>query len=181
MSLELRHGFSLSIVNGSNIEYFLKGLKPIDVQGMDSLPFKIDDWMVKRYFRQPLEIISLYQYITNEMASHANSYSVNIRGLGRTQLKVEPVAKVLQSDQTGLVYGISRFAYGKRGVDGKITELAELLDQFTLDMKQRIGLRGIHVIASNTKLKPGLVPFNGSTCNITDVCASIGELATGHS
>jgi len=178
MGKEIRQRFNLSIVDGSNIEFFLKGIKPIDLSGIDSLPIKIDDWVVKRYLRQPLGKILEYQIVTNAMGSNAYSYTENIPGYGTTRLEVEPITKVLQSEDTGFVYAISRFIGGNRGKDDKIPELTGLLDQFSADMKRRLGYRGIHIIASNTKLKSGFFPFSGSTCNITDVCTSISDLAT---
>ena len=178
MGKEIRQRFNLSIVDGSNIEFFLKGIKPIDLSGIDSLPIKIDNWVVKRYLRQPFGKILEYQSVTNAMGSIAYSYSTNIPGYGMTQLEVEPIAKVLQSDETGFVYAISRYIGGNRRK--KIPELTDLLGQFSEDMKRRLGYRGIHIIASNTKLKSGFFPFSGSTCNITDVCTSLSELATAN-
>ncbi len=172
---ERRPPFSLSIINGSNIEDYLQGIRSFDI-GNDSSVMRVGRYAVHRYPKLPLEKILEYQHITDEMARHAPSYSAQIKDYGNTSLEVERLAKVLQSDKTSFVYGISGYVEGVRPVDDKDPLLTELLNQFTVDMRRTLGYRGIHVIASNTKLNRGLFGLSLSTCRITDVCTSISEL-----
>lgn len=163
-------------VGRTNVESLLDGLKPIDT-GMDSQVFRKGDWIIKRYLRQPLSKILQYQDVTNTIAGYAGDYSAQISGLGKVQLEVEPLLSVVQSEQTSFVYGISQYVGGVRPVDDTIPQLTDLLEKFTIEMRQTLGLRGIHVIASNTKLQKGILRLGGVSCNITDVCTSINDLA----
>ena len=162
-------------VGGANIESLLEGLKPIDT-GVDSQVFRKGDWIIKRYLRQPLSKILQYQEETNTMAEYAGEYSSQVAGLGKVQLKVEPLLRVVQSEQTSFIYGISQYVGGVRPVNDKIPQLTDLLEKFTIEMKQTLGLRGIYVIDSNTKLQRGILRMGETLCNITDVCASINDL-----
>ncbi len=164
--------FGLSDINGSNVHHFATQEALFD-RGEDSRVFDLGKYILKEYRKLPIEKIQLYDELTQAAALLAPRYSELLDEYGITTLAAEPIQKVIKSDQTGWVYTLSRFDRGERGREGMNPKLDNLLEKFTIDLRQNTRYAGILVIASNTRLSQGSPT---SVCNITDICRRISEL-----
>lgn len=173
--------FRPDLVNGRNVYTYIHSDEDAQIdQGVDSHVYKFDQWILHQFYRIPLHKVLALQRVTEEVARYAPEYSGDIGLWGNVVLRVAPIIKVFESYRYHQAFAVEQYIGGYRAKEKQNRRYDELLADFSSDMRRRTGVRGIQVIAPNTKLQKinrGIAMFAKNTSTITDLCQYMKEFS----
>ncbi len=166
--------FHPRLVNGRNVYQYIHSDEDAFLdQGVDSQVYHFDRWVIHQFFHIPLSKILALQAVTDEIVAYAPHYTTSIGLWGTISMRVTPIVKVFESHKYHQAFAIKEYVGGFRPKQKQNRMLDEFLLDFSADMCRRTGVRGIQIIAPNTKLQKinqGILFFARNTCTVTDPC-----------